>query len=717
MSRNLLFTLLAAFALPGLQAQVTQINSNRSLSFDYPLTNNKSIYVSNTDSTIWATDGTLAGTIQLSTTIKFVGSLGSIVFLDGKLIFSGNTPATGPELFITDGTPGGTALIVDINPGPAGSAPDNDYALLNGYIYFTAERAAEGRELWRTNGTAGGTSLVKDIVPGPVGSNNPGNYELFSTGTYLLFAARTASSGIELWKSDGTTGGTALLKDINTGNAGADSSNPRMFYLLNSTVLFLANNGTNGEEFWRTDGTAGGTTILADINPGSASSTGVEVIPGFTRAIFSMFRTYNNRAFFIAFDGTSTGELWSTNGVAGNATLIKDIVPGLSFSFILLADAVDVPGKFIFPVADQAGRSELWQSDGTAGGTVLFKAFSPTTDENIFPIVLVPYTFTSGFVAQSLYQGNKFFFMASSATEGYELWISDGVDGTAAHTSVVKDINPGVPDGVGVANASYIYTSAGLYFAADNGVNGPELWKSDGTPGGTSMVADIITGLPGSKPSVDFFLVNGKILFEADNGDDPNETDLFAVNGTFTPVPIKLTDFTVITKSADGILNWRTSQEVNSRDFTVQRSFDGADFQNIGKVAAAGTSANVHAYTFTDAGILNSGKSIVYYRLLTTDKDGKITLSPVIALKTRNTAKWTVRLLANPVPENIQVVLSGVTDNVQLSIIDMTGKKLYTGSLLPVNGQVSLPAGTLAKGTYILVAESGNERKAIQFVK
>ncbi|MEP7142598.1 MAG: T9SS type A sorting domain-containing protein [Ferruginibacter sp.] len=717
MKRKLLLPLFSLFAGLGLNAQVTQINSNRSLSFEYPLTNNKSVYVSSTDNTIWATDGTLAGTIQLSATIKFVGGLGSTAFLNGKLIFSGTTPATGAELYITDGTIGGTVLVDDINPGAPGSAPDNDFALLNGFIYFTAERPAEGRELWRTNGTLAGTSLVKDIVPGPVGSNTPGSYELFSSGTYLLFAARTPTSGIELWKSDGTEAGTNLFLDINTGHSGADSSTPRNFYLLNNVVLFEATDATHGEEVWRTNGTVGGTFMLADINPGPGSSTKIEILPGFNREILISFHRFNNRAYFTAYNGTSTGQVWGTDGSIANTSLLKDVVPGVSISFIVLPLAVNFPNKFIFAISDLASRSELWQSDGTPAGTVLFKAFTSSAT-NSYPIIFVPFGTNDGVkLSENLFQGNKFFFTANTAAEGNELWISDGVDATASHTHIVRDINPGTGDGMEPAQISYTYTTAGLYFPANNGANGSELWKSDGTSGNTSMVSDIITGLPGSEPHLEFFLINNKILFEADNGDDPNEKDLYAVDGAFLPLPISLGSFTVKPTNADAVLNWRTLLELDSKDFTVQRSFDGLNFKGIGTVPASGTSSNVHEYSFIDAGIMNSGKNIVYYRLLTTDKNGKSALSPVITLKLKNTGKWEVHLLVNPVPDNVKLILSGITENVQLSIIDMNGKQFFTSLIAPVNGQISLPTAGIPHGSYVLLAETANEKKTIRFIK
>src|SRR4051794_13943470 len=87
MKRKLLLPLIILFTAAGSKAQVTQINSNKSLNFTYPLSDTKSIYVSDIDQTLWVTDGTLAGTVQLSPVIKFEDDLGSIGFLDGKLIF------------------------------------------------------------------------------------------------------------------------------------------------------------------------------------------------------------------------------------------------------------------------------------------------------------------------------------------------------------------------------------------------------------------------------------------------------------------------------------------------------------------------------------------------------------------------------------------------------------------------------------------------------
>ncbi|MES2850916.1 MAG: hypothetical protein V4685_17830 [Bacteroidota bacterium] len=506
-------------------AQVTQINSNKSLQVVYPLNSTKTILVSEIDTSIWVTDGTLAGTIQISPAIRLEDAIG---LLSGKLVFRGTTAATGSEIYSTDGTAVGTTLVKDIYSGPLSSAPA-DFSLMNGVAYFTATTLAEGREIWRTNGTNAGTTLVKDIVTGPVSSNGEDSYEMVSNGGYLLFVANTVADGLELWKSDGTNAGTAILKNINTG---ADSSSPNNFFLLGSTVLFMAKDATHGEELWKTDGTAAGTVLVKDIYTNLPSSTSFEIFPGFAFPIFQGFHLFNSKAYFRAYNGVSTGQVWVTDGTTGGTVLVKDIVPGNSFPApIFLFNAVNLPGKFMFSVSDGATTSELWQSDGTPAGTTVFKAFSFVNSDYPSIITNYQYDLNTGILTNPLFQGNKFFFTASTDAEGRELWISDG---TLANTRIVKDINTGPENSTDYP--SYAFTADTLYFSADDGIKGNELWKTDGTLANTVLKADINVGPDGSDLDVFLFPIAGKIFIGANNGDDA-ATDLYILGGSNVTPP------------------------------------------------------------------------------------------------------------------------------------------------------------------------------------
>src|SRR4051812_40360729 len=102
-------------------------------------------------------------------------------------------------------------MVLDINPGAPGSTGVTEVVAIGSTAYFTAGEGVHGSELWKSDGTAAGTALVKDIYAGS-GSSSPNNLTNFNGALY--FAADDGVHGTELWKSDGTAAGTTLVKDI-----------------------------------------------------------------------------------------------------------------------------------------------------------------------------------------------------------------------------------------------------------------------------------------------------------------------------------------------------------------------------------------------------------------------------------------------------------------------------------------------------------------------
>ncbi len=86
----------------------------------------------------------------------------------------------------------------------------------------------------------------------------------------MFFSATDGTNGIELWKSDGTSSGTVLVKDI---NPSAGSGLPKTLTNVNGALYFSANDGTNGYELWKSDGTSAGTVLVNDLNPGTGASS------------------------------------------------------------------------------------------------------------------------------------------------------------------------------------------------------------------------------------------------------------------------------------------------------------------------------------------------------------------------------------------------------------------------------------------------------------
>jgi ELWxxDGT repeat protein len=673
--------------------QVTQINANKSLVDITALNNTIALFKSKLDSSIWISNGTLAGTIQISDTIKYIG-YGAL--LNGKFIFKGISPHCGKEIYITDGTSAGTKLVKDINPGTPNSQPrETTMAVLGNNVYFAAVTSGEGCELWKTDGTAANTTVVKNIITGPASGIDTTSFSLISTGSQLLFDGYTAANGNELWTSGGTSATTNLLKDI---NGGTPSSSPRGFFPFNSGALFTITSADGlSMQIWKTDGTASGTVLI--------KNNVMSPLPfGFVNnLIFSSYHIFKSRAYFLINDGVHTGDaLWSTDGTdatTAHTTFIKDLGTLTGFETSLLTNAVNLSSKFIFPYSDGSTIFDLYESDGSSAGTKVFKSFPVNTQDNI------PFIYLNA-APSSFFKGN-FYFTASDAN-GNELWKSDGTN-----VQLVKDIYVGANDGI--TNPSYLFTSTYLFFAADDGTHGNELWKTDGTT--TTLVKDIFSNEHNADPTL-YFLNNGHVFFGAydNNPTDSSLSDLFVVDGTFITLPVKLVDFTVSAKGNDALLQWTTLEELNTKYFTVQSSDDAQHWNNLGTVDAKGNSNEQNNYSLLDIGVMNSGNQTEYYRLISNDFDGNSSVSKIVTLRIRTLNQWSVRLLVNPIVDKLQIKFEGLKVPALLLIHDLNGREVYKTTVPPNDAIMSIPLA-IQSGVYILQIRSNNETKILKFVK
>jgi len=451
---------------------------------------------------LFVTDGTTAGTFLVKDINANTGAgadPGNLTLAGGVTYFVVTDGMTGRELWKTNGTTAGTVMVKDIRPGSEGSNLGN-FTAMGGMLYFSADDGINGEELWKSDGTAAGTVLVKDIWPGSI-SAFPGNFRnLRVIGGTLYFSADDGINGEELWKSDGTAAGTVLVKDILLGSASAKPSLPTA---VGNTLYFSADDGTNGRELWKSDSTAVGTVLVKDIRPGSISA-----FPG-------DFRVVGGTLYFSADDGTNGRELWKSDGTAAGTVLVRDIQPGSSGSS--LSDFTVAGGTLYFRAFDDFNGDRLWKSDGTAAGTVLAgsSGFSPlsltvvggtlyftvagdrgeelwNSNNTVAGAVRVFGTGTAESSPRFPYfsltaVGDTLYFTASHVTYGRELWKSDAANPGIA--LFVKDITPGFSGDDEFRNLTAVGNM--LYFSADNGVDGGELWKSDGTDAGTVMVKDI----------------------------------------------------------------------------------------------------------------------------------------------------------------------------------------------------------------------------------
>jgi ELWxxDGT repeat protein len=372
------------------------------------------------------------------------------------------------------------ALLADINKATASSFPYDFAALNNTTTVFQANDGVHGYELWRTDGTAAGTSLIKDINPGAAGSvNGPPYYsnvrDISTMNGVVYFAANDGVAGTELWRTDGTAAGTTLVADLAAGSA---SSNPASLTVVGNALYYLAN-----AKLYKLDGAnlAAGPTLLANA-----------VAP-------SNLTAFNGKLYFTGNDSTAGTELWSSDGTTAGTQRVADIDPGAASSS---PSNLTVAGSFLyFSANDGVTGTELWRTDGTTAGTQIVKDINSGAG-SASPSYL---TAVGGFL-----------YFAATGSNGsggtvFGLWATDGL---ASETTVVKTFG-------GISSIAAAGTK--VYVSASDGTG---LWVSDA--GATS--ASQLFNLQASNLTN----VNGKMFFNTINGgaSDPYSGTLYTTDGT-----------------------------------------------------------------------------------------------------------------------------------------------------------------------------------------
>ncbi len=383
--------------------------------------------------------------------------------------------------------------------------------------------------MWVSDGTDEGSVRVRDFIQKEIGTFYS---SLTNVNGVIFYEAYSEEFGVELWKTNGTPEGTGLVKDI---APGPDSSSPFPLGQHDGILYFAVTFDYPNGELWRTDGTRDGTWVikrtwgeLVEVRPrqlevandtlfffvgrlgklsprrlqlwksdGTPEGTEMILLPieenlvGFNTKL----KASGGQVFFYqAFDGFSK-ELWRTDGTP-EGTYSIDINPGPEDSYI--TDLTDINGTLYFRAYTETHGSELWRSDGTVEGTYMIKDIYPGP----LPEYETPGTFHQNIDFEQgrlVYSNGYIYFLADDGIHGGELWRTDG---TSAGTMLVRDINPG-PEGSFPFNVTDV--NGVLYFIAYPQEVHNELWKSDGTEVGTVHIANLI-----SAPGLDWVKWTGR---------------------------------------------------------------------------------------------------------------------------------------------------------------------------------------------------------------
>lgn len=412
---------------------------------------------------------------------------GAIAVWNGLAFFAGNSQEAGVELWKSDGTPAGTALITDFIPGSgtAAATPGEVTPFDHGVAFACT---LSGRRLCASDGTVAGTRPFGNVTPQ---GTNLTPVHLAALGDLVFYEGTSIADGpfgpigigSEPFRTHALTA-TTMAWDI-WSLLPAASSSPTNFVPVGNRMFFTAFDNDlifpltiYGRELWIVDGDdAHGVADISHVSGMSDQSSN----PSHLTAVGS-------RLLFAADDLVLGRELWATDGTEAGTVRVRDIRPGQESSIAAFGSNQNTPkgstavlgDRMLFAADDGATGAEPWISDGTEAGTLLLADVNPGTAGS------APAGFTR--------VGNRVFFHADDGADGRELWVTDG---TLEGTHLVEDVAPGV---AGSSPVDPVAVGSVLVYQASDPEHGQELWVSDGSADGTFLLADLEPGPGSSNP-------------------------------------------------------------------------------------------------------------------------------------------------------------------------------------------------------------------------
>ena len=597
---------IAVLTYPAAGRQLWVYDSNGFRSLGTTISNPQSLMVATmggnlyigSNAGIWKSDGTEGGTSKISSTAAF-----NLAATNDRLFFAGSSVEAGGELWVTDGTSAGTHLVTDLRPGTAstfvygasaitafgngvaftgangefgisdgtpagtrvvrtGAKPTSfvPYAMrvLNGVLFFAFDDGAHGRELWRSDGTDAGTRMVRDH------NRQAADITTMAAGAtrvYYYDIADADGRDLELFESDGTEAGTHVVYRPGGTKWRGSAGTSKTLITVGDTVIFNTDDGEHGSEPWVSDGSEGGTRLLANVAVDAVGSSYPDSLIAGADRIYFKARGNETPAGVWSTDGTAAGtrqvadqesalmatngntlymkrgkvstvlpQLWkSEGGPPGTDVLVKDFDQGFNTPAVYGVYPID--GR-VYVIAEDGRTTQLWITDGTTAGTKPLTRF----------FIDVPSAPVSA--------GNQTYFIASNSTVFATDGTPEGTRSVARAVDTTGPLSPLVPFGgsllsfveVQSAHESQLIRFSGtagdaaiikhlpggsraqvasmgssvLFSWWADSLHPNQLWKTDGTAAGTQLVRDF--DVPGIVTLEAFASLGTRVVFVVDDG-------------------------------------------------------------------------------------------------------------------------------------------------------------------------------------------------------
>lgn len=187
-------------------------------------------------------------------------------------------------------------------------------------------------------------------------------------------------------------------------------------------------------------------------------------------------------------------------------------------------------------------------------------------------------------------------------------------------------------------------------------------------------------------------------------------------NNVSVALPAVWLGFTAEPVSGNGLLKWKTSDEINVATYSVEHSFNGVSFTTVGMVAA-NNNTGVNNYSFVHPDL---AAGIHYYRIRRTDKDGKFEYSDIKSIKI-TTSGANVQVRPNPVvgPNLVLAVSTQQSSKTTIQVAGVDGKVIITqnANLTSGNNLLNINVGTVPPGIYLVRVQLADEMITRKFIK
>lgn len=189
-----------------------------------------------------------------------------------------------------------------------------------------------------------------------------------------------------------------------------------------------------------------------------------------------------------------------------------------------------------------------------------------------------------------------------------------------------------------------------------------------------------------------------------------NNSSEFILSNPSTPLPVKLLSFEANFNNDKVDLKWITTNEINNDFFTIERSSDAKNWEEIIITKGSGNSNSTIEYFETDFSPL---EGVSYYRLKQTDFDGNFEFFNIIPVKSKKKDLVT-NIFPNPIVrgEELKILAENYNNNILIVIRDIKGQEYYSKANIVMEGNdfIAIPiANDIPAGIYLVTATSENQ--------